>query len=259
MATVPLGILLWLLIQGVFYLVRSRSSDERRRTALHARLAAIADRLRGGIEDSPRHEHPLVRFQRNRIPGSLAIRASASGMESATLELWNGGGGFFEAAYRRVPRRAQRLSRSAPIPPPSNLSEFRLHATTPDWGQQLLDHGVRPLLTSVRRWARAPFELQSTPARLSIQVDRRVEPADADRMLRFLEELRRLSIHVPDPRGIVLLAAQVESAGGRCPVCGLSLMEGVVACGSCRTPHHADCWEYAERCSIFGCGSRRTA
>lgn len=41
-----------------------------------------------------------------------------------------------------------------------------------------------------------------------------------------------------------------------CQVCGGSLVEGLVRCARCRTPHHEECWAYARFCSTYGCGSR---
>ena len=47
----------------------------------------------------------------------------------------------------------------------------------------------------------------------------------------------------------------------KCPVCKeeLHLLErerGLAFCAACGTPHHLQCWRYAEKCSAFGCGSR---
>jgi len=43
---------------------------------------------------------------------------------------------------------------------------------------------------------------------------------------------------------------------GPCPVCGQTLSRPINSCSSCHTPHHADCWEYNQGCSIFGCGAK---
>lgn len=40
---------------------------------------------------------------------------------------------------------------------------------------------------------------------------------------------------------------------GTCRVCGTGMSRRIVACASCRTPHHAECWTYAGRCSTYGC------
>lgn len=42
----------------------------------------------------------------------------------------------------------------------------------------------------------------------------------------------------------------------RCPVCACSIDEEPVICPRCATPHHRECWDYAEGCAIFGCDSR---
>lgn len=45
-----------------------------------------------------------------------------------------------------------------------------------------------------------------------------------------------------------------------CRVCGDAL-EGspVVACARCQTPHHADCFEWAARCAVYGCGGEESS
>ena len=43
-----------------------------------------------------------------------------------------------------------------------------------------------------------------------------------------------------------------------CPVCAESLKHACVACKSCDTPHHSECWTYAGKCAIFACGSRKS-
>jgi hypothetical protein len=40
-----------------------------------------------------------------------------------------------------------------------------------------------------------------------------------------------------------------------CQVCGQSLDGIVMACNSCDSLHHEDCWTYTGRCATFGCGS----
>ncbi len=38
-----------------------------------------------------------------------------------------------------------------------------------------------------------------------------------------------------------------------CMVCGDELLEDVVLCRRCKTPHHRDCWMYYGACSTYGC------
>lgn len=45
-----------------------------------------------------------------------------------------------------------------------------------------------------------------------------------------------------------------------CGVRGVTLAQGaLVRRESCRTPHHADCWSFNGRCSIFACGSLKAS
>ncbi len=38
-----------------------------------------------------------------------------------------------------------------------------------------------------------------------------------------------------------------------CLVCGDELLDDVVLCRRCKTPHHRDCWMYFGSCSMYGC------
>lgn len=53
--------------------------------------------------------------------------------------------------------------------------------------------------------------------------------------------------------GVQVVAVET-AAEGACQVCGAALGEEAVRCAKCETRHHADCWEYAGRCSTYGCG-----
>jgi hypothetical protein len=55
----------------------------------------------------------------------------------------------------------------------------------------------------------------------------------------------------------VELGSVSVSSGGECPVCGGVMGEGVLRCEVCRTPHHAECWEYMGRCSTYACKGKR--
>ncbi|MBI4870713.1 MAG: FHA domain-containing protein [Candidatus Riflebacteria bacterium] len=77
-----------------------------------------------------------------------------------------------------------------------------------------------------------------------------------------LGNLRVLSAawHKPD----MLLVLEQTLHGGdfaACEVCGQALDKDerqLVSCAACETLHHADCWEYNRRCSVYGCKSTRS-
>ena len=47
--------------------------------------------------------------------------------------------------------------------------------------------------------------------------------------------------------------------GARCGLCGDAFEGPVLACPHCRAPHHPECWEYNEGCTIYGCAGALAA
>jgi hypothetical protein len=60
----------------------------------------------------------------------------------------------------------------------------------------------------------------------------------------------------PDLTGLLWIESRDDAPLPVCQICGMSEGGGTVRCVRCRTPHHAECWTYAGRCSTYGCGSR---
>jgi hypothetical protein len=42
-----------------------------------------------------------------------------------------------------------------------------------------------------------------------------------------------------------------------CLVCGTALVDLVVRCATCKTPHHSECWNYVGQCSMYACTGKR--
>ena len=42
-----------------------------------------------------------------------------------------------------------------------------------------------------------------------------------------------------------------------CPICSGKIVDQMVICVRCKTPHSADCWEYNGQCSTFACNETR--
>ncbi len=59
--------------------------------------------------------------------------------------------------------------------------------------------------------------------------------------------------------GIELLETTDDSAREIvCQICGDQVTDNeAVYCRACRTPHHAECWKYAGKCSVYACGATR--
>ena len=61
--------------------------------------------------------------------------------------------------------------------------------------------------------------------------------------------------------GLVIVELKRELRDGEaiCPVCGVSIDKTAFICNVCGTPHHKECWDYTNQCSIYGCGCRHGA
>jgi hypothetical protein len=70
--------------------------------------------------------------------------------------------------------------------------------------------------------------------------DRARGRASMEREVEFVSELK-----LGEPKEVV------------CQICGEAISQESVRCRRCKTPHHADCWEYFGGCSTFGCGEKR--
>ncbi|MCA9267284.1 MAG: hypothetical protein KDA41_02385 [Planctomycetales bacterium] len=69
-----------------------------------------------------------------------------------------------------------------------------------------------------------------------------------------------MAAKAPQTDGIKFVEAAADRAPAPapvCQVCGDKIIEDVVWCRSCHTPHHSDCWRYYGSCSTYGCQERR--
>jgi hypothetical protein len=69
--------------------------------------------------------------------------------------------------------------------------------------------------------------------------------------------LRHIQKPIADGIEFVEQAPTIATKDTECQVCGDPLLEKVVFCMKCKTPHHLDCWQYFGTCSVYGCGHKR--
>lgn len=147
------------------------------------------------------------------------------------------------------------------VPAEVATSDFTQH-----W-QLLIDDAKMPskLITDGVRFTLDWFWRQPTPAETTLSVSpgwfvaRKVwkSPRGADLEM-FVERACAIAdqFKLAAAEGVAFVANPqpqlVELA--RCGVCGENLTSAIVLCRRCQTPHHADCWQYAGSCAIYGCG-----
>ena len=75
----------------------------------------------------------------------------------------------------------------------------------------------------------------------------------AERALELYDQLMLTRVS-----GIEFLAEDEAQPLGEviCPVCGEPVLRDMVFCRRCKTPHHADCWQFINGCSVYGCGEK---
>lgn len=56
---------------------------------------------------------------------------------------------------------------------------------------------------------------------------------------------------------VIFVIGFIAIGATQCQVCGDPLLEKVVFCTKCKTPHHLDCWQYFGSCAVYGCGQKR--
>jgi hypothetical protein len=123
----------------------------------------------------------------------------------------------------------------------------------PRWAWDLEKKGLFSRLEEVERALKLPLRLQLTASRVTLEAEGALDAARAKTLLEEAGRILDLLDLSPTVKGVDILQSTVET--GRCPVCGVKA-EPPVACSSCKTPHHADCWAYLGRCGIFGCPGR---
>ncbi len=62
-----------------------------------------------------------------------------------------------------------------------------------------------------------------------------------------------------DAEGLEFVNAQSATVIGevRCPICSDEVMQDLVLCRRCKTPHCSECWEYNGKCATFACMETR--
>ena len=170
------------------------------------------------------------------------------------------------------------VSRPAPTQPPkgtrtvkTGIPEFDhgfiVQANDAEMARDFLTPQVRQAIGNLQRLVHTGGMLVSiNPERLLVQIDRNLGQSTEALCLAVQESLAihdglQLGVSRRMKQGIAIVedpgAADENQEPPVCKVCGESIDGGpIVVCSNCRTPHHADCWDYVGACSIYGCGCK---
>jgi len=242
----------------------------------HRPYRLLASRYRGRFERRGFGDPPTVSFTHNgsSVRVGLAPQVGGKPLPPRTRVVVK--------FPRGLPIRLELAPVSRPAPPQSPRGTRLVHV-----GDLEFDHAyvvqandiemARAFLNSAVRWSIAKLTrlgppggmlISVNPQRLLVQVDRNLG-LNGDALGSAVQEA--LVIHdglcqgvaQQLSEGIAIVAAgaaSVEDAGPPiCKVCGEAIVDDpAVFCGTCKTPHHRDCWEFVGACSIYGCNGKRS-
>jgi len=122
-------------------------------------------------------------------------------------------------------------------------------------GRRVFARGRREeAMMAVRRLiACAGLSIDINATRLEVRIGELADSAEvALALVRTGRDFLRFLYEVDVDPGIQWGELAVRMAG-RCPICATTLDEPLVRCERCLAPHHQECWDYAGRCSTYGC------
>lgn len=171
-------------------------------------------------------------------PGSLHIQER--GFLQAILNLFGGG-------------------QDLEIGDPSFDKQYVIKATPGSLAPRLFRRDRRPtgirIVRRIQSYVHPTFDLNPQTATVKVRQSLRAE-ADLMTLIDTAREFVDFVVSPAAPAGIVLEEVTV-AAEGVCPVCGTAMKDRILRCEECRTPHHAECWEYMGRCSTYACKGTR--
>jgi hypothetical protein len=234
----------------------------------------LANRFHGRYESRGISDPPTVSFLYHRTTVRVGLAPTVPGQPA------NPRTRVVARFPRGIPFRLELAPISRPAPPQApkgtrivktGESDFDrgyvIQANDAEMARDFLSPQVRWAIANLQRLVHPGGMLVSiNPERLLVQIDRNLGQ-NAEALIQVVSE--SLEIHdglqvgvsrrMTEGIAIVDRPDLDEEAEGPsiCKVCG-SLIDGgpVVACTSCRTPHHRECWEYVGACSIYGCGCK---
>ncbi len=234
----------------------------------------LAHRLGGRYESRGMSDPPTVSFQHHGTAVRVGLAPTIPGQSTVARTR-------VVARFRSgIPFRLELapITRPAPTQPPKGTRTvktgdrdfdhgFIVQANDAEMARDFLNPTVRVAIGNLQRLVHSGGMLVSiNPERLLVQIDRNLGQSAEALCLAVSEALAihdglQLGVSRRMRQGIAIVtgpdAADENQGPPVCKVCGEVIDGGpVVVCSSCRTPHHADCWEYVGSCSIYGCGCR---
>ena len=138
-------------------------------------------------------------------------------------------------------------------------SAFRVLATDPILANQLLTDAVKWKMLEIKNLQRGGigFSLEKGKLKTSCQQWFDTGQSLLDFVQGGLELFDQLMLHKADGLEFTGENQAAVMDDFRCPICSDEVMQDMVVCKRCKTPHCAECWEYNGKCATFACMEER--
>ena len=252
------------IIVGVFFLVGLGSRRSPRSGRVMGAYRRLAQRHGGMCHRSGWFSYPNVEFNHRSVRAQIRVSTAATslvGRGAATQMIipWPDSGFVCEVRYPRLDQ---------PAPPDNGLRDmnisqsgmshyYAIRGTDQAAMIEALNDVVHWQIEKIRRTPPSgSLCVQFLPSRLTITKAYTIHHyRDLER---FVDESLELydQIMLTRSRGIEFTEQHLAQVLDEviCRVCGEEILENLVFCRRCKTPHHRECWQYNGVCSVFACG-----
>lgn len=227
----------------------------------------LARRFGGSCQGTGFFETPRVHFQYHNVAAAVDVQRTSGNQASLYTRLqigWPDRHFRLEVYPENLLHRLQKFigMRDYEIGSLEFDADFIINGNDEQLIKGFLNAEVQQRVDWLRRFSQLnSIHLSVSGGRLSIKTGGFIR--DYDTLSRFVAvslEVYDHAVH-SNTEGIDFVEAVAASSATMgdpvCQICGEEIKLEAVACRTCKTPHHKDCWQYYGACSTFGCGQTR--
>jgi hypothetical protein len=252
------------IVVGFFILLGTggaRSSRSNRLMGIHRRLA---QRFAGSCRRPGWFSNPTTEFNYRSV--RAVVRATSSverlvgrGPATQVVVPWPNIGFTCDIRFPRPDPRSPRMDGLQDLPsgPDQLIRYYMVRSDDHAAARETLNAVVAFQIEKLRRTpstGRLCVQLQPT----SLTITKSQAIYHYEQLVQFVDESLVLydQIMLTRSRGVEFIEEQSAQILDTvvCRVCGEEILDDLVFCRRCKTPHHRECWQYNGVCSVFACG-----
>ena len=235
----------------------------RHRRAFRDEISKIARRLGGTIQESG--SQSTIRFHRKGQPYSVQIEAGTGSAIRVTCPWPDTQFRFrlFSDRHVSFSRKTFAEMMDLEIGQTAFDREFVLQSDSPEKMRRLLAPSVTSRILAHQRFGNRRISIHIFRGQVELGgmalPTMRVEQTVA--LIASLAEIHRVMLLQSDT-ALITSMRRMDNLRATCPVCATELADpsrqlDEVRCARCDVAYHHECWEYAGKCAIYGCRSRK--